>query len=378
MDGGTAVSDLTEYENFRLIEATGKTRFQIRDMGGPSERAQVYLTNDAKRETQGFRGWLLGTAMELQPFPWTSLVGRRIARIKELRDDRNIRRLREEFELLVEFVERHLAERPNPESDPAGDLDDDCGFLGARYLLGQYWLSIALHGGASDPPRPLARKKAIEHFAAFEVRLRRAMDVQEPRISRDTAEVLAFKAVGNIVVLEWNATLPKMSRGTCPRLMALLRETRYFERAARYSELMPKVLDVPFNALAIASALDRQDSFEVLHQRLRDADEKYDDLEALDDPDFDEDFANFLAWWRGSRASMAKKALESGTGMRNATAGARTCNGETTMGRTKKRMLTLAARLVVCALMMCSATVGVTAISAALSSPVLAELKPHT
>lgn len=285
------MSGLSLHEVTCLLVRSGMTQSNIIAQKGPSPRTISNITQNPEAKSVAFQPEIDRIAAERLTFPWSPIVGKRIRRIACLREERQITHLNDEFELTVKLAELCLSTQMPHDMSQWDEVD---GRLGLHYLLGQYWMTLAMHARA-DIPRPKLRAKAIGHFHAFADELAAAMETQPAPFTKDVVDILLFKAIGNVVVLEWNATIPKSARATSSTLRARLEKTRYFERLLQYSRIMPKVVTEPFNALAIASTLNMSEYYKELHARLVEADPDFADPNSVGD--FDEDFRHFIEWW---------------------------------------------------------------------------------
>lgn len=285
------MSGLKSHELCMLLDRK-LTLVEIRARKGPSERILQMVRADPGRQLSAeLHASLEGIAAEVLTFPWPDDVGERIRRIHELRKSKQMAALRHEFRMWVTFAVDHLTKFEMGEDACFADAEWR---LGLRYLVAHYFTALANHGNSADRPAE-ARAAAIHHFRMFDAELADAAYRKDARYCTNLISVLRFKALNNMLALEWDR--PSAGKaGRDAELQALV-ERGFVERAKAYNDLIPKEVGAPFNALLAASVLRQRDLYPDLHARLVRADASFADPNAVTDDDFDADFADFTAWW---------------------------------------------------------------------------------
>jgi hypothetical protein len=106
--------------------------------------------------------------------------------------------------------------------------------------------------------------------------------------------VMALKITANPIVTKWNST-PREKRDSF-EMRELIEHSGYFDKLRRFNEIVPRDPVPSFNALAIASRFKWEEKYKDLSDRLARVDKRYSHPQKVNDPYYDDDFADFRRW----------------------------------------------------------------------------------
>lgn len=116
--------------------------------------------------------------------------------------------------------------------------------------------------------------------------------------------LLTYDISVNRIVVPWE--LSSQNEQALEQLGNGVEELGFFDQFVEFNALIPKCARAPFNALGMASALGRTELFPGIRRRLIEAEEAYEDHQAvLNDPDAGPEFSNFGFWASGSKMGEA-------------------------------------------------------------------------
>lgn len=273
----------TEMEIVWLFKAEGLTDLDIAGRVKSAERTIRTIKKKTGHKPSLFNGELQRTRAELNELPWSQDAHAQVLQMIELIRRGRYSELHKNFAFPSE-TSFAIAKKIKPDAK-VSEADWGHALVAYHFKLGMQFSTQQNH---------IAYRDGWDKTVDLMLKLL-------SKVEANWARILLFKVTANRIVIAWKRT--KRSERGSKAMQDLVNATCYRERLIAFNEIVPSDPVAPFNALAIASRFNDKNSFEDLLKRLQEADHRYTDINTIKDPDFDDDFENFRAWYATKRTS---------------------------------------------------------------------------
>lgn len=275
---------ISEMEWLWLLKDEGMSDLDIAERTGGSERTIRSIKKTTGRKPSAFEEGINQTGIEIIELPWPNEAHWQARRITELIRSDKLNELYKSFAFTSNICVTHL--RKLDKDDIFSEEDWGCAIIAFLFLMGMQLSRLTHH----------ARYRKDDSWDFVVEMLLELLSGRD----ENWANLLKYKVSGNYIVIRWKNLSPRGEDRSSDEIKSLLEKFQYREHLIAFSDLIPSDSVAPFNALAIASRLHDRDNYPDLLKRLQIADRRYQDIDNITDPEFDDDFDDFRCWYKSS------------------------------------------------------------------------------
>lgn len=283
-------------EMSRVMRTIGMTNTQIAEVTSVGVRnvSSMYNGHSTPRKPANFERLALKSLSARIAFPWPLDAAIEMISLREMGAMRDQRGLVNNYEFSARvMINATLCTFSDPSFDPQKVDEDTWGSA----LLGFFFI-LAMRG---------IRSSAIQkdfYKDEWEVLVKGLEDLLGTLPPEDEwVKFLRIKVAAAKFNVFWNALDKKNDERSSEDTRAWVSRTNVRALLLEYNDMIPHDVDAPFTAMAIASRFKDREAYSDIQSRLTAIDPSFGDPTSFTDktflskyPEFDEDFADFVAW----------------------------------------------------------------------------------